>query len=188
MVGLHLRDANLPCRQGQGIPMDRPPKGLHSEGRKGPWRGRRGLPWNVDQAATPRFAPSPLSLFQERYTSDPWKLLCCTICLNLCSGRAFEEVHEDLFALWPTPLHMAFADRGELELVLRHLGLQRRRALSLTRMSLAYACWWDGRDPMELPGIGQYGNDSFCIFIRGELDVNPADKELRKFLEWKKRS
>lgn len=114
----------------------------------------------------PRSAPvSPLNLFQERYRHDGWRLLCCTVCLNLCTGRAL-------------------ADRRDLEALLSPLGLQRRRALSLTRMSLAYACLWDGRDARDLPGIGKYGADSYDIFIRGRLDVLPEDKELRKFMAW----
>lgn len=158
---------------------------LVSVGVRAEWRGHRSLPWNVDAAGLPPFSPSPLGLFQERYASDPWKLLCCTICLNLCSGRALERVHEDLFALWPTPLHMAGADVRDLELVLTHLGMQRKRAVALRRMSLAYACWWDGEDPTDLPGIGRYGSDSYRIFVRHEYDLVPEDKELKKYLFWR---
>lgn len=129
---------------------------------------------------------SPYRLFQERYADDPWKLLVSVICLNLCTGRAYETIHEDLFLLWPTPMEMALADPLDLEALLSHLGLQRRRSKSIIRMSTAYACWWDGRDPMDLPGIGKYGSDSYRIFIRGELDLEVQDKELRKYLEWKK--
>ncbi len=132
-------------------------------------------------------AMSPLRLFQERYSDDPWKMLCCVICLNLCSGRAFEKVHEDLFALWPTAADMAFADFLDLEALLSQLGLQARRARSLIRMSTAYAFLWDGRDPDDLPGIGKYGSDSYRIFIRGQLDIQVEDKELRKYLEWIRR-
>ena len=79
---------------------------------------------------------------------------------------------------------MSTADPSEVELLVTYLGLQRRRSQALIRMSTAYACWWDGRDPTDLPGIGRYGADSYRIFIRGELDVQPTDKELRKYLEW----
>lgn len=129
---------------------------------------------------------SPLKLFQERYVHDPWKLLCCTICLNLCTGRSFEKIHEDLFALWNTPYEMAIASVGDLEVLLSPLGLQNRRARSLIRMSTAYAFFWDGRDPTDLPGIGKYGSDSYRIFVRGELHIPVEDKELRKYLEWKR--
>ena len=127
---------------------------------------------------------SPLNLFQERYRHDPWRLLCCTICLNLCTGRALESVHIRLFEMWPTPLEMAVADASELESVLRHLGMQRRRARALIRMSISYACLWDGGNPMDLPGIGRYGADSYEIFIRKNLSISPMDKELRKYLLW----
>jgi methyl-CpG-binding domain protein 4 len=136
-------------------------------------------------APDPRTAPiSPLNLFQERYRSDGWRLLCCTICLNLCSGRALEAIHEDLFSLWPTPVEMGLAIPGELECLLSPLGLQRRRTRSLIRMSLAYAFLWDGLGAIDLPGIGRYGTDSYDIFIRGRLDVLPQDKELKRYLEW----
>jgi methyl-CpG-binding domain protein 4 len=131
---------------------------------------------------------SPLNLFQERYSHDPWKLLCCTICLNLCTGKVFETIHGDLFSLWDTPYEMALADAIDLETLLSPLGLQRRRARSLIRMSTAYAFLWDGRNPDDLPGIGKYGSDSYRIFVRGELDLVVEDKELRKYLEWKKKN
>ncbi len=127
---------------------------------------------------------SPLRLFQERYAHDPWKLLCCTICLNLCSGRSLESIHERLFSLWGTPTEMALADAIDLETLLSPLGLQRRRAKSLIRMSTAYAFLWDGCNPDDLPGIGKYGSDSYRIFVRGELCIPVEDKELRKYLEW----
>jgi len=127
---------------------------------------------------------SPLNLFQERYREDPWRLLCCVICLNLCTGTALESVHGRLFERWPTALHMAIADPMELEEVLRHLGMQRKRARTLIRMSTAYSCLWDGGKPSDLPGIGKYGEDSYEIFVRRNIRVLPTDKELRKYLEW----
>lgn len=127
---------------------------------------------------------SPLNLFQERYASDPWRLLCCVICLNLCTGTALESVHEELFRRWPTALHMAIADSVELESVLRHLGMQGKRTRALIRMSTSWSCLWDGGDPNDLPGIGEYGKGSYEIFVRGNLGVLPKDKELRKYLRW----
>lgn len=127
---------------------------------------------------------SPLNLFQERYSHDPWKLLCCTICLNLCTGKVFETVHEDLFSLWDSAYEMSQADAIDLETLLSPLGLQRRRAKSIIRMSTAYAFLWDGKDPDDLPGIGKYGADSYKIFVRRETGVQPQDKELKKYLAW----
>lgn len=129
---------------------------------------------------------SPLNLFQERYAADPWRLLCCVIMLNLCSGRALENIHEEFFRRWPTPYSLITEDPGKIEELISYLGLQRRRTTALRRMSVTYAFLWDGRDPKDLPGIGKYGSDSFRIFVRGEFSVEPTDKELRKYLEWQK--
>ena len=51
-------------------------------------------------------------------------------------------------------------------------------------MSTAWSCLWIGGDPTDLPGIGKYGKDSYEIFIRGNTEVLPLDKELKKYLEW----
>ena len=43
--------------------------------------------------------------------------------------------------------------------------------------------WIDGfNDPSELPGIGKYGQDSWDIFINGNLRRETADKKLRIYL------
>lgn len=43
---------------------------------------------------------------------------------------------------------------------------------------------WDGKDPLELYGIGKYGADSFNMFVKGYLVQDAKDKELRKYVEW----
>lgn len=104
--------------------------------------------------------------------------------LNQTNGRQLENVHIPFFAAWPTPMHLAIADRSAVEEVVKPLGLQKRRSAQLIRMSTVYAFWWDGRDPTDLPGIGKYGSDSFRIFIRREYDIPVDDKELKKYLGW----
>ena len=89
-----------------------------------------------------------------------------------------------LFSRYPTCHDMAFANQDELGEIIRPLGLWRRRARQLIRMSVSCAFLWDGRDPLDLPGIGKYGSDSWRIFIRGELDIEVEDKELKRYLEW----
>lgn len=106
--------------------------------------------------------------------------------LNLTSGRQLEGIDKELFRRWPTCRHLSLADPVEVADVIRSLGLYNRRARQLIRMSTFYAFLWDGTDPTMLPGIGKYGSDSYRIFIRGELDIPVEDKELRRYLEWKR--
>ncbi len=125
-----------------------------------------------------------LGLFQEEFADRPWSLLVCVICLNQTSAKQLRPIYKHLFARWPDPISMALAVPDELEQMIAPLGLQRRRARALIRMSATYAFLWDGGDPIDLPGIGKYGSDSFKLFIRGELGIQVEDKELRRYLEW----
>lgn len=124
---------------------------------------------------------SPWNFFQERYRSDPWKLLVCTMLLNQTPGRQVEKVHVDFFRRWPTPEVASAADPHEMALMLRPLGFQNRRSTNIIRMSSAYRGKWTR--PEELPGIGKYGADSYRIFVDGVL-VEPDDKELKRYVDW----
>ena len=126
-----------------------------------------------------------LGLFQEEYRADPWAMLCCVIMLNQTNARQLRGIHHEFFRRWPDPVSLALADPATVEGVIAPLGLQRRRARSLIRMSAAYAFLWDGIDPASLPGVGKYGSDSYRLFIRGELEISVDDKELKKYLAWK---
>jgi hypothetical protein len=35
----------------------------------------------------------------------------------------------------------------------------------------------------DLPGIGIYGNESWEIFVNGNLDIKPTDSKLRAYLD-----
>lgn len=133
-------------------------------------------------AVTPREI-SPYNLFQERYRDEPWRLLCCTIMLNLTTGRALESVHGLFFRLFPGPSAGADGDEELMRLVLSPLGMQNVRTKRIKDMSRAYLTW-DGTDPLDLPGIGEYGRDSYELFVRGVLLPNVQDKELRRYVEW----
>lgn len=44
---------------------------------------------------------------------------------------------------------------------------------------------WDGDDATMLYGIGKYGSDSYEIFFKHNLRVQPTDKELKIYLKEK---
>lgn len=132
----------------------------------------------------PPFGRSPYNYFQERYCSDPWAVLACAVMLNQTSGKQLELVHERVFSSWSSCYSMAVADTKLLQEVIKPLGLYRRRATTLVRMSAYYAFVWDGVDPTEIPGVGKYGSDSYRIFIDGIVPADVTDKELKKYLTW----
>ena len=68
--------------------------------------------------------------------------------------------------------------------LLRPLGLYERRANALKRFSEDFLKK-DWNYPIELYGIGKYGNDSYRIFCLGEWkNVEPNDHKLNLYHEW----
>lgn len=94
------------------------------------------------------------------------------------------QIIKDLFDRYPDPLSMSEAVPEEVFDIIKTCGLGNKRTTTLIRMSTEYLTKpWS--EPQELYGIGEYANDSWRIFIRGEI-VSPKDKELKKYVAWKR--
>ena len=75
---------------------------------------------------------------------------------------------------------MSKANPKELSMLLQPLGLYNRRANKLIRFSKD---WIKGfTDVKDLYGIGQYAQDSWDIFQKGNMMVETKDKVLKKYL------
>ena len=124
---------------------------------------------------------SPHALVQERVARDrhyPWRVLVCCALLNLTSGAQVRPVIGPLFERCPTPDSMLLADLSDL---LSPLGLQRRRANVLRRLTWDYLA---GKAPLCY-GCGQYALDAWALFVEGRTDLDPADHWLRPYLDWR---
>ena len=119
-------------------------------------------------------------LLQEIYRDDPWKMLVCCILLNLTKRQQVDGIRDELFQRYPTPHMMSKANPKELSMLLQPLGLYNRRANTLIRFSKD---WIKGfTDVKDLYGIGQYAQDSWDIFQKGNMMVETKDKVLKKYL------
>lgn len=128
---------------------------------------------------------SPYNLLQEIY-EDPWQMMVCCIFLNQTSRIQVDAIREKFFKTWPDARSIVRADPEKIKKSIKTLGLVNRRTNSIIRMSQDWlqANW---REPMELFGIGQYGQDSYDIFVRGNIRIkNPSDHVLKKYLKWAK--
>lgn len=127
---------------------------------------------------------SPFNLVQESLFHDPWKLLIATIFLNRTQGNAAIPLLWKFLNKWPNP---DAARRGEphaMAKVLQPLGLHEKRAGTIRRFSNEYLTknW---KYPIELYGIGKYGNDSYRIFCVNEWKmVKPQDHKLNLYHSW----
>jgi hypothetical protein len=120
---------------------------------------------------------------------DPtgWRMMNGCIMLNLTKRQQVDGVRDELFERWPKPGSMAHASLASLEEVLRPLGMQHRRALTLVKFSRWWLDSWSDQTPpsvelgqvrfpegflervraMEPPGVGEYARDSWAIFVEG---------------------
>lgn len=127
---------------------------------------------------------SPYNLVQEILFHDPWKLLVATIFLNKTSGKMAIPTLWQFFERYPSAEVTRAADWRELSDLMQPLGLSKLRAKTLIRFSDEYLnkAW---RYPIELHGIGKYGNDSYRIFCVEEWkEVTPHDHKLNDYHTW----
>ncbi|XP_068108872.1 methyl-CpG-binding domain protein 4 [Hyperolius riggenbachi] len=127
---------------------------------------------------------SPFHLVQETLFHDPWKLLLATIFLNKTSGKMAIPVLWSFLEKYPNAEVARAADWREIAEILQPLGLYELRAKTIVRFSEEFLTkkW---RYPIELHGIGKYGNDSYRIFCVNEWkEVQPEDHKLNKYHAW----
>nr|XP_021531530.1 methyl-CpG-binding domain protein 4 isoform X1 [Aotus nancymaae] len=127
---------------------------------------------------------SPFNLIQETLFHDPWKLLIATIFLNRTSGKMAIPVLWKFLEKYPSAEVARNADWRDVSELLKPLGLYDLRAKTIVKFSDEYLTkQW--KYPIELHGIGKYGNDSYRIFCVNEWkQVHPEDHKLNKYHDW----
>ncbi|XP_050546876.1 methyl-CpG-binding domain protein 4-like isoform X1 [Daktulosphaira vitifoliae] len=127
---------------------------------------------------------SPYALIQEDLFHDPWQLLIATIFLTKVTAKmAIPKIHKFL-KKWPKPEDVRKAERLDLLRSVDNLGLENTRVKTIKGFTEDYLTK-DWKYPIELYGIGKYGNDSYRIFCVNEWKlVQPDDIMLSKYKEW----
>lgn len=128
---------------------------------------------------------SPYGLIQEALWPNGWKILVACILLNCTSRRQIDKVIDKLFKKYPNAISMSFANKSELSEIISSLGFCNRRSETLIKMSKKYI-QHDWKKASDLPGIGEYANAAWEIFIEGKLpDKSPKDGALKTYHEWR---
>jgi endonuclease III len=119
-------------------------------------------------------------LIQEDY-QDPWKMLICCILLNQTSNIQVRKVLIPLFEKIQNPERCSRLKEEEISPIIKSTGfssVKARRIISLSKK------WVEGFNCVsELPGVGKYANESWEIFVNGNLEIDPTDKKLKMYLE-----
>lgn len=120
-------------------------------------------------------------LIQENYPDDPWKMLVCCILLNQTNNRQVRPILDAVFELIPSIDSAINCDPNSLAAIIKTTGFYNIKARRIIAMSKAYK---DGFTRVtELPGVGIYANESWEIFVNGNLDIKPTDGKLRAYLD-----
>lgn len=122
-----------------------------------------------------------MAIIQQEFQHNPFQMLVGCIMLNQTSNKNVRQVIYSFFDRWPTPQSILEADPDEIREHIRPLGFYNVRTNRIIRFSQDFISKSFER-AIELHGIGKYADDSYEIFIRGNLTVNPTDKILRRYL------
>jgi len=129
---------------------------------------------------------SPHDLIQEGLWPNDWKVLVACLLLNLTTRKQVDQVIDDLFDRYPTPVDLASAKEEDLHNMLRSLGMWRRRAKTLIRFSEEFLKG-DWKTAKDLHGCGKYADDAWHIFCVGDWhQVNPSDHALNDYYNFLK--
>lgn len=122
------------------------------------------------------------TMIQEVYKEDPWKMLVCCIFLNMTTRDQLDKIRVEFFERYPDAMSIVESDYDELSNMIEPLGFKNKRTETLKRFSYDWLnVEWT--EPIELYGIGKYGQDSWEIFQKGNLDVSPSDGALLGYLK-----
>jgi len=105
--------------------------------------------------------------------------------LNCTSRKQVDRVREEFFKRYPDAVEAERANPAEMSELLAPLGFRNRRVRTIRLFS---SDWMnlEWLEPNELYGIGKYAQDSWEIFQKRNLEVNPTDGVLLKYLDWAK--
>ena len=121
-------------------------------------------------------------LIQEEYLDDPWKMMVCCILLNQTNNKQVRPILSSVFGLIPNPESAIRCSPEILAAVIKTTGFQNIKASRIVKFSQK---WLEGfKDIKDLPGIGQYGKDSWEIFINKNLSIQTRDKKLFAYLSF----
>lgn len=92
---------------------------------------------------------------------NPFQLLVATILSAQCTDERVNQVTPVLFSRFPTPSHLAAADRGEIETIIRPTGFYRNKAKNIQEAAIKIIRDFQGQVPqtmrelLTLPGVAR---------------------------------
>lgn len=120
-------------------------------------------------------------LMVQEQIKNEWEHMVGVIMLNQTYRKQVKQVLPDFLERFPTPESVVRSRILDIEEIIKPLGMYKVRAKRIYRMSIDYLTW-DKENAKMLYGIGKYGSDSYEIFFKNNFNVEPTDKELKRYL------
>lgn len=120
-------------------------------------------------------------LMVQQQIKNEWEHMIGVIMLNQTGRKPVKTVLPKFLKKFPTPHKLLNSKPEDVIDVIKPLGMSKVRENRLRRMTHDYLTW-DKDDATKLYGIGKYGSDSYEIFFKNNLKVQPTDKELIRYL------
>ena len=124
-------------------------------------------------------------LLQEQFQGDAWKVLVTSIFLKRTRGTQVKRVIAFFFNLFPTPERFICHSSYITELLIKSLGFSKRRTQELQDVASYLLLHGQPRSRTEVKmihGVGDYVADAYAIFVLNDLNVNPKDYALRRYV------
>lgn len=129
--------------------------------------------------------------FSWRNTDDPYYLLITEILLRKTTAEQVKSVYPIFLKKYPTVKDLYQADKKDLEKILYHLGMEKKRSKELLIMSKQIFEEYDGQIPLKfdelikLKGVGRYtANGVLCQSFKKDspmVDTNVIRVIVRYF-------
>ena len=120
--------------------------------------------------------------YKWRHTKDPYAVLIAEMLLRKTTVHQVEQVYEKFLSKYPDPESLCRADKNELEMLLKPLGMEHKRAELFIKFGAIIKQEYSGAVPsgseelLKLPGVGRYARNAVLSFVYSEnaplLDTN----------------
>ena len=142
-----------------------------------------------------RVAKRVLEWFKHNGRQFPWRKpnvseyeqICVEILLQRTRAESVAKQYSAFFTRFPNWIELSLAGKGEIESILKPLGLWRRRAASLLAFA-SYAVSVKGKFPLDreelesIPAVGQYVANAIFLF-QHKLPAPLLDTNMARVIE-----
>ena len=136
---------------------------------------------------------SPLGLLEELVAHSPWRLLLSTIMLNRTSRVQVDHIFYEFLQKWPSPDALLNVPVNDVAKLIQPLGMNHRRASGIQAFCRDFLALAESKDTTKLTETdikgmyhcGDYAYDAYRIFIQRDLTVEPSDRALKAYIEYK---